>query len=217
MNNSLLKLIPAIVLYVTEHGGYVTKTKLLKLLYLFDVEFYRVHRRTFTDFQWKYFHLGPWTREFDPMLAEMVQAGALLESASTKPEYDTKFYRSAEPTDIGKLFDKYSDEAILRVVLNTWGESSTAEILDHVYFRTEPMEFGIRNEALDFTKISIAAPLLYKKSVSGKSRREMNRARRQFEEQLASKAKMNHAKFHFTSPRYDAEYLQALEKLDNAG
>jgi hypothetical protein len=79
------------------------------------------------------------------------------------------------------------------------------------------MEFGIRNEALDFTKISIAAPLLYKKSVSGKSRREMNRARRQFEEQLASKAKMNHAKFHFTSPRYDAEYLQALEKLDNAG
>ena len=32
--------IPAIVSYVNEHKGYVTKTKLLKLLYLFDVEFF---------------------------------------------------------------------------------------------------------------------------------------------------------------------------------
>ena len=50
-------LIPAVVTWVVEHDSYVTKTKLLKLLYVFDVEYYR-HRSTFTGFGWKFFHLG---------------------------------------------------------------------------------------------------------------------------------------------------------------
>ncbi|MGA8367932.1 MAG: type II toxin-antitoxin system antitoxin SocA domain-containing protein [Candidatus Acidiferrales bacterium] len=194
----------------------MTKTKLLKLLYLFDIEFYRVHRKTFTGLQWKYFHLGPWTKEFDPILAELVETGALLEIASTKHEYDTKFYRSAEPTDVGKLFEKYSDEAILKIVLNTWGASSTGEILDYVYFRTEPMEFGVRNEPLDFTRISEASLPPYKKTSSGKTRKEIDRARRQFEERLSARKGTERAQFAFTSPRYDGEYLDALEKFDNA-
>lgn len=41
MNPHLKNLIAAVVSYVTEHGGYITKTKLLKLLYLFDVEYYQ--------------------------------------------------------------------------------------------------------------------------------------------------------------------------------
>ena len=41
-------------------GSYFTKTKLLKLLYLFDVEYYRIHRIIFfTGFSWKFYHLGP--------------------------------------------------------------------------------------------------------------------------------------------------------------
>ena len=39
----LAELITAVVSYVTKREGYITKTKLLKLLYLFDVEFYRAH------------------------------------------------------------------------------------------------------------------------------------------------------------------------------
>ena len=50
MNPNLSELILAVVSYVTEHGGYITKTKLLKLLYLFDVEFYRACGRTFNSF-----------------------------------------------------------------------------------------------------------------------------------------------------------------------
>ena len=67
MDKRLADLLVAIVSYVTTHDGYVTKTKLLKLLYLLDVEFYRAHGQMFTGFNWKYFHLGPWTDEFDPL------------------------------------------------------------------------------------------------------------------------------------------------------
>ncbi len=216
MNTSLSHLIAGIVSYVTERGGYVTKTKLLKLLYLFDVEFYRAHRKTFTGFEWKYFHLGPWTREFDPILSQLVDIGVLLEAPSTKTEYDTKFFKTAEPSDIGKLFEKYGDEVILKNILNLWGDSSTGEILDYVYFRTEPMEYGVRNEPLDFARISPETPTRYAKTSSGKSRGEIDRARREFEEQLAKITAGQRTPFSFTAPRYDAEYLEALEKLDNA-
>ena len=76
------KLIAAIVTWVVGEGSYVTKTKLLKLLYLFDVEYYRAHRETFTGFGWKFFHLGPWAAEFDPALDELVNRGTLLQQRS---------------------------------------------------------------------------------------------------------------------------------------
>src|SRR4051794_32036482 len=73
-------LIAAIISFVKQKGSYVTKTKLLKLLYLFDIEYYRVHRRTFTGFSWKYFHLGPWAAEYDPTLDGLLASGALNET-----------------------------------------------------------------------------------------------------------------------------------------
>lgn len=48
------KLIPAIVAQVESQGGTVTKTKLLMLIYLFDIEWYRTHGETFTGWDWRY-------------------------------------------------------------------------------------------------------------------------------------------------------------------
>lgn len=127
MNPSLPELIVAVVSYVTEHGGYITKTKLLKLLYLFDVEFYLAHGRTFTGFQWKYFHLGPWTKEFDPLLESLLSKDELTEYVSERSEFDTRLLRSSETLDLRRAVANYKDEAILKSVLDTWGQSSTGE------------------------------------------------------------------------------------------
>ena len=43
-NIDLSNLILSIVSYVKDRGGYVTKTKLIKFLYLIDVEYYRKNR-----------------------------------------------------------------------------------------------------------------------------------------------------------------------------
>ena len=76
-------LIPVIVTWIAEHDSYATKTKLLKLLYLFDVEYYRQHQHTrFTGFGWKFFHLGPWAAEYDPMLSGLLAHGVLSEQRS---------------------------------------------------------------------------------------------------------------------------------------
>jgi len=212
MSNPLAELVTAIVSYVTEHGGSITKTKLLKLLYLFDVEFYRVHRKTFTGFQWKYFHLGPWTREFDPLLETLVASGSITEHLVERPDFDAKFLESSEPTDLKGTFRDFKDEILLRSVLDTWGQSSTGEILDYVYFRTEPMEHGIRNEPLDFSNILEQVPETYKRPSSGKTDGEIKKMRREFSQNL-SKRLLSTA-FAFTAPRYDDEFQAAMEKLD---
>ena len=104
-------------------------------MYLFDVEYYRAHRQTFTGFGWKFFHLGPWAAEFDPALDELVMKGTLLQRRSIT-EFETSFYRSAERIDPREPFSNVKDEYILRGVLKLWGARSTGEILDYVYFQT---------------------------------------------------------------------------------
>jgi len=214
MDASPKDLIPAVVSYVTRREGYVTKTKLLKLLYLCDVEYYRAFRRLLTGFQWKFFHLGPWSREFDPLLEELVGHGVLVEKVSSRPDYDAKFFRTAEDFDLGRLFGTFKEEAPVKRVLERWAESSTGEILDYVYFHTEPMERGIRNEPLDFTTISEQPPLNYSRQASGKTPQEIKTARKKILEQLSRRRAEAAKAFAFTSPRYDEEFLEALEKLD---
>jgi len=185
MSNLLTELVTAIVSYVTEHGGSVTKTKLLKLLYLFDVEFYRAHRKTFTGFQWKYFHLGPWTKEFDPLLDGLVASGSITEHLVERPDFDAKFLQSTEPINLKRTLGDFKDEILLKSVLDVWGQSSTGEILDYVYFRTEPMEHGVRNEPLDFSRILEQLPEAYKRRSSDKTAGEINKIRREFSESIA--------------------------------
>jgi hypothetical protein len=200
---------------VVKRGGYVTKTKLLKLLYLLDVEYYRLHRRTLTGFNWKFLHLGPWAREFDSLVEELVRSEMLIEGASTKPDYETKFYRAAEPLEPSGLFPTVTDEELLHSILGTWAEASTGEILDYVYFRTEPMLQGVRNEVLDFSCISSTKPERYIRPTSGTSEKEIRKAKRVFQGKM-SQQNDNAVDFQFTAPRYDEEFARALEKLEIA-
>jgi len=197
MNPGVMKLVPAIASYVVEHGGYLTKTKLLKLLYLFDVEYFRVHRQTYTGFQWKFFHLGPWAREFDDVLQTLLGQGVLTEIASYKPEFETRFFRASEPIRIEDVFQSYKDEGALKVVLNKWGDKTTGEILDYVYFCTEPMENGVRNEPLDFSRIAEQRPPTYVRSSSGKTVLEMRQARENFWKQVKARSQEVSGKFAF--------------------
>ncbi|MGO9239517.1 MAG: hypothetical protein ACLQBJ_01810 [Bryobacteraceae bacterium] len=209
------KLIAAIVTWIADQDSYVTKTKLLKLLYLFDVEYYRVHRQTFTGFSWKFFHLGPWAAEFDPTLDGLVSRDVLIQQLSTS-EHETSFYKPYERMDPREPFGNVKDECILRGVLNTWGTQSTGEILDYVYFQTAPMEAGIRNAPLDFSVIQPEKPPAYSRSSSGKTKAEVQKFRTKFEAQQAQRKASQNQAFVFTPPKYDEGYLNAMAKLETA-
>src|SRR5947199_7584672 len=132
MNPNLKELLTAIVSRVTEQGGSVSKTKLLKLLYLFDIEWYRTHRETFSGFNWHFSLLGPWEDEYYPTL-DKYEANGSLEKKAVKDEYGTEFITTHENPRLRDLFATRQEEIILEDLIRTWAKVPTEEILDHIY------------------------------------------------------------------------------------
>lgn len=203
------RLLGAIVTFVQKRGSYVTKTKLLKLLYLFDVEYYRVHRKTFTGLNWKFFHLGPWAAEYDSLVAYAVATDALEQNLG---KYDTPLYRATEQVETSSLGLSVKDEGILRAVLKKWSDVDTPEILDYVYFNTEPMLSGVRSQPLDFSAIQDLPPV-YKRSSSGASPKEIARRRAAFIERQQKRGS-EHSPVRITSPQYDESFDRAMATMD---
>lgn len=206
-------LFAAIVSQAEQRDSYATKTKLLKLLYLFDVEYFRVHRRTFTGFAWKFFHLGPWAAEYETTL-DGILASNVLEQRFGR--HDTPLYHSPEPLDTAAIRLPPEDDSILRGVLSRWAGAETKEILDYVYFNTEPMQHGIRNEPLDFSVIPKEQPLVYRKTSSGVSQKDIERRRAMFTAMQVER-KASQEIVHFTPPRYDEEYERAIAMMQAEG
>lgn len=212
-NQAVPQLIQAIATFACEKDAYLSKTKLLKLLYLFDVEYYRTHRRTFTEFSWKFFHLGPWTNEYDPVLDELVRRGGLVPKPSTHPEYESTNYLPGESIEIDTILTNIRDEGALKRVLNAWVERPVGEILDHVYFRTEPMEHAVRNTPLDFSLVPSERPGKYARSSSNTSSKDIAQMRRAIAERQRQ-LRIQQSPPPFTPPRYDNEFFQAMSKLE---
>jgi hypothetical protein len=212
MNPSLTKLLPAIVAFVAERRSYVTKTKLLKLLYLFDLEWYRIHGTTFTGFDWIFHLLGPWTSEYDPVL-DVMYANEHLRRRSGNDNFDTEFIATDEKIFPRELFDSREDERILENVLLTWADKTTPEILDYVYFRTEPMVAGRRGERLDFTGVSDQPPVKYVHKSSRKE--EIDALRAKIKERLNEIPQQPKKVIAFTPPHYDDEFFNAMDKLES--
>src|SRR5437879_4243988 len=71
------ELVLAILTRIQELEGTANKTKLLKLLYLADIEHFRATGETLTGFDWIYYLYGPWTPEYDDLLKQLEAEGAL--------------------------------------------------------------------------------------------------------------------------------------------
>src|SRR6266481_478389 len=62
---------------VSERDGSANKTKLLKLLYLADIEHYRRTDETLTGFDWIFYFYGLWAPQYDALLSQLEAEGAL--------------------------------------------------------------------------------------------------------------------------------------------
>jgi len=212
MNPKLKDLVIAIVSRVHETGSKVSKTKLLKLLYLFDIEWYRTHGETFTGFDWKFYLLGPWTDEYDPELDKYDGNG--IDREKSKDAYGTEFISTPDTVRLRDLFGSRDEEIILEDLIRTWAKVPTEEILDHIYFRTEPMYEALRDEKLDFSKVSAAAPRRYRRTQSGLDKKQLQAIRDQITERLKPIRERESKLLAFTAPQYDEGFFDALDRLE---
>jgi hypothetical protein len=202
----------AILTRIEEREGTANKTKLLKLMYLADIENYRATGETLTGFEWLFFLYGPWSDEYDALLEQLDSEGSIkLEKWSTGPiEGERVSARTRVPLDSLGL----STNAFFRAqhLIDTWADSGIPKLLDYVYFKTEPMQDAEKMKLLDFKKVSKEPPTLYKRLTSGTPPGEIQRLRRRFSE---VRNDINDEHPAFQSAPYDEVFVDAMSIFEH--
>jgi hypothetical protein len=128
----------------------IGKVRLTKFLYLLDVEYYRDHKKIYTDFNWKYYWYGPYSPQLESVLKTFNLVDEEIEIASGQKVFKKIKLDNFEDVDEPDIeIEGYQME-----IWNRWGLSPLNELLDYVYFETEPMMDIQRGDPLDFKKIS---------------------------------------------------------------
>ena len=130
---------------VTE-VGVMGHTRLLKLLYLTDLESRRLVGRPVSGLRWKFHHHGPFDSSIYTALKELADAGVVTEAPVVHP--DGKLERQVRGTGTAPD-DALSevDRRILRHIARTYGDMPLATLLDEVY-QTEPMKAAVRGKLI---------------------------------------------------------------------
>jgi hypothetical protein len=123
------------------------KTRLVKLLYLTELEYFRRTGRRLTSLDWQFYHFGPYARALEPFIGDpdaIAREGFFAEMLSKVQGVPT-----AQDVDL--------QHAIVDVV-HEWGNADLNTLLDHVYFETEPMQAATRGDFLDFSTVRNEQP-----------------------------------------------------------
>jgi hypothetical protein len=211
---SLTDLIAAVATSVRDCGGAPSKTKILKLLYLLDIESYRKTGATVTGFEWKFHKYGPWTASYDDALQTAAQANKVLINAREFDEGAT-FINPVERLPLSQVFPDIIQQLTAKKIIETWAARPTVELLDHIYFHTAPMRDAVRNEALDFSTLMREEKLPHYTGIKSKAdEKELQRKRKELLKKLSSAPKSPIAPLD-PPPKYDESYWAALEKLES--
>ncbi len=213
---SVHSLITYVITRLADMEATFGKTKLVKLLYLIDVEFYRTCTRTLTDFEWVFYHYGPYTHTIDSILKQLEldipQEDVVTTSGYKAKIFKTPKYLAMEFTEFEKAASSLQ-KSIVDGVVNEWGLEDLNPILSHVYFHTEPMRDAHRGESLDFSNIHRSVLLSSSKKTQLTEEQHKDMLKRFVE------AKKSHLTSTYQSldpkPRLDDVFERILQNLEN--
>jgi hypothetical protein len=207
----LKELICGILTLIRHRNGFATKTKLIKLLYLVDVESYRDRGETVTSLDWVFHLYGPWTGEYDQLLSEMHETNQ-IELREHNDGGDAIFVNPVHLVDLNKIPLPVSTYLAVRQMTERWADVPTRELLDYVYFETEPMMNAVRGERLDFRSVKPRQQVpFYHRVKSDASEKDIKRMRRELRERAKNATQLGQS---FTAPRYDTTFFQAVNSIN---
>ncbi len=142
----LRPLISYIVAQARDRGVTLNRTKLVKLLYLIDVERVRSRRDALTGLEWVFFHYGPYAFELIDTL-EVMEGSELL----AQQWQGSMLYRGAPDAPSGDKWPAGTKATVDRVI-QRFAPVDLNELLDYVYFRTGPMSDAVRGQRLEMSR-----------------------------------------------------------------
>jgi hypothetical protein len=207
-------LIPAVLTYIRQKGGFATKTKLLKLLYLLDLEAYRETHQTLTGFTWVFYLYGPWAPEYDTTLDTLSADGRIELRPGSRPDLETVFVNSLEEIPLTLAFPGVRQELKAKRIIEAWANRPTGEVLDYVYFHTSPMRNAQRDEPLDFSSLlGEPSPLDSAPRRSKIDEKLLADKRRSLASALKA-VKQQAIQALDPPPKYDEQFFEALDALE---
>jgi len=145
-------LIAYLVARSRERDVTLTQTKLVKLLYLIDVERLASGRPPLTGLDWVFYHYGPYALEL-PSIIEPLEDRTLTVTGYK----DSRLYRAAPDAPSGEEWPPATRRQVDQV-LRRFAPMELNELLDHVYFHTAPMRDARRGEPLDMARARSERP-----------------------------------------------------------
>ncbi|MFY9530754.1 MAG: hypothetical protein WBC04_14000 [Candidatus Acidiferrales bacterium] len=149
--------------------------------------------------------------------------------AGNRPDLDTQFIRPRAKDNLDKLPIPATTWLAIKRLAELWASEPTGEVLNYVYFHTEPMMDAQRGEPINFSRVAPRAEVpFYVRPKSVATATELHAARSRFRETSGSPAnlfwgakapltrdRLENQPQAFTPPRYDELFARAIETLDD--
>ncbi|MHA1491726.1 MAG: type II toxin-antitoxin system antitoxin SocA domain-containing protein [Promethearchaeota archaeon] len=133
-------------LYVNKNNRPISKTKLLKLAYIAELFYYRKYRKRLTNAKWIYLLYGPWVKEYEEILSD----NTFLYNKKSEDFSPIQINKNVQFT----LQFSIEEKEIIDYAFHDFGNKDLNDILEYIYFDTEPMiQVKRRGEILNFQHV----------------------------------------------------------------
>lgn len=156
-------LIRYIVWYATQQGIKLTTNRLVKFLYLADLYYARIKDgKTITGFPWRFIYYGPYCREAWNTIEKAAADNLICKETyasyfDDEKEYNLFWCREDDAEELGEQIH-IGVIGYLQNAIKKFGDD-TPQLLDYVYFDTEPMQDAQKGDLLDFSKAERFEPV----------------------------------------------------------
>ena len=117
----------------------LTRTEVVKYLYLADLAYFKAHGKTLTGVDYAYYYYGPFNEEIvntlERMSGTIIRKTAHLRSLGDSEYY---LYESSKPISVDPLLSP-EEKRIIDDVVGRWYGRRLKTLLRYVYEETEPM------------------------------------------------------------------------------
>ncbi len=150
MNPKAVALAQRIIQLASERRLSMGATRLVKLMYLAEVEFYQDSSTRLTDLRWRFHFYGPYPDEFHTI--EQSPLFQHEEISLTNNRTLRNFMPDEFAQDQAESLAFREEQAVFSVV-SDWADADLNMLLSYVYFETEPMLEAQPGQLLDFSLI----------------------------------------------------------------
>ena len=139
------KLIENLIKHLCDLNIPFGKTRLIKIAYLIEVEYYRNHRQMMTNAEWIFYKFGPYPINCNDYLE---QTNIILDNDNEANFSCIKYKDYKSPPELPQEVLR-----LISVITKNYALWDINSLLDYVYFETEPMKGATPRSKLNFENI----------------------------------------------------------------